>query len=106
MKNKHQTMIKTFAIVVAVMASSAAFGQSRIQTPIVSKDVQRIGLSKSFFIPARIVTTNYPISSKSVQLVGYRYSEPAVAPVKTTGMPSHVISKGVARMQYERRFKK
>ena len=98
-------MVKTFAIVVAVLSSSVAFGQARIQNPIVSKDVQRISLGKTSFVPARIVTTSYPMSSKSVQLMGRRFSEPEDVKVQLSGMPSHVISKGVARMQYQKRSK-
>jgi hypothetical protein len=105
MKSKCQSVVRSIAIVAAVMASGAAFGQSR-HSAIVSKDVQRFSMGKSSFVPARIVTTSLPLTQKSVQLIGRRFSEPEVVQVKMTGMPPYVISKGVARMQYQHRSKK
>jgi hypothetical protein len=69
------------------------------------KEVQKLQLRKSAFVPARVESGSLFHISKAVQLLNIPATR--VRPeVQMTGTPSSVISKGVARMQYERRFKK
>jgi hypothetical protein len=105
MTNKFESMLKSVALALAVLACGSAFGQDRDQNRALSKDVNRYSQRKTAIAPARIVTTSYPVTSKSVQLIGRRFTQPEVVEVKMTGIPPQVISKGVARMQYERRSK-
>ena len=69
----------------------------------ISKDVQRMQYSNVEYTPATIVTGNSTTHlSKGISLASVRRSSEATGTIKMTGMPSSVISKGVARMQYEK----
>lgn len=73
----------------------------------ISKDVQRMQYSNVEFVPATIETGNSVVHvSKGIALTSVSRSSRATGVVKMTGMPASVISKGVARMQYERSIKK
>lgn len=71
----------------------------------VSKEVQKFQLRKTTTEPLTLMTGNFTHISKSVQFVNARLYT-TYTPVVMKGMPSRVISKGVARMQYERDLKR
>lgn len=69
----------------------------------ISKDVQRLQFRNVEFTPARITTGDLlTVSSKGVSRISASRSAATPSNVQLKGMPSHVISKGVARMQYEK----
>jgi hypothetical protein len=71
---------------------------------LVSKEVQRLQFKKYVFVPARISTGDITtLSSKGIhQMNAKRTATERTGTVTMGGTPSWVISKGVARMQYER----
>lgn len=97
--------MKTTLAVCFMLLTSAAIAQSERSIPanLISKGVHRLQLKESFFVPARVVTGDVLRSTKSVNYVSLWNSREVYGTVKMTGTPSHVISKGVARMQYEKR---
>lgn len=73
----------------------------------ITKDVQRIQLRNPVFVPANVTTGNTGLTvSKGVQQAQVKRSFEPTGKVAMTGTPSWVISKGVARMQYERNNKR
>jgi hypothetical protein len=105
MKPKTNTTLRILACMAFMLVTSGAIAQrdGGIAPQAISKDVQRFAMRKMIFVPARIVTAPYQLSSKPVQLIGKRtVANTDFQKVQMTGIPSHVISKGVARMQYER----
>ncbi|HEY9044999.1 MAG TPA: hypothetical protein VIN08_03855 [Ohtaekwangia sp.] len=67
----------------------------------ISKDVQRMQYRNVKYIPARITTGDLALNvSKGVQRLN-RKPQPA-GTVTMPGYPSWIISKGAARMQYEK----
>jgi hypothetical protein len=93
-----------------VFASISAFGQTPASEKTttypywtISKDVQRMQF-RGYQMEMPIVKTGNAIfSSKGVHR--FATKQEASGTVRMTGMPSYVISKGVARMQYERNQK-
>jgi hypothetical protein len=88
--------------------SIASFGQQKNSHPYraISKDVQRLQIKSEWYEPARITTGDVTaISSKGVHQINARRSARHTGSVQMNGTPSWVISKGVARMQYEKNNK-
>jgi hypothetical protein len=104
-------MKKTIAIMTFVFVGLNAFGQenpgddNRKKTNypywVISKDVQKLQFTGVDYVENPAVTGPAPVS-KGVQLFSRNKSDEAANMVKMTGVPSFVISKGVARMQAER----
>ena len=68
----------------------------------ISKGVQQLQFKNTTYVPAKITTGDLAtVSGKGVNKFSTRRSNDFTA-VQMTGTPSWVISKGVARMQYER----
>lgn len=87
-------------------ASVVSFGQQANdrQYPAISKDVQRLQIKDDWYKPAQLTTGDVAaVSSKGVHRIGKGKTQ--ATSVRTGGMPSWVISKGVARMQYEKNNK-
>jgi hypothetical protein len=106
---------KTMKTLVLSMLFSAgvcftSFGQAPQQTVsypywTISKDIQRMVFRNSVYVPARITTGDLlKVSGKGVHAISVKSDDNATKPqpVKTNGTPSWVVSKGVARWQYER----
>lgn len=101
-------MKKIIALLSLSFITAVAFGQENKETKTsypywtISKDIHRMQYKNAEFVPSTIVSGNSTVHiSKGIHLARAKQSQPAVA-VKMTGMPSSVISKGVARMQHER----
>jgi len=70
---------------------------------LISKEVQRLQFKKYVFVPARISTGDIAtLSSKGIHQINAKRTQ-QTGTVTMGGTPSWVISKGVARMQYERK---
>jgi hypothetical protein len=105
MKQQLKQRIKLLASAMFVLLASAAVAQrdGGIPPQAISKEIQKFAMRKMVFVPARVVAGPYLFTSKSVQTIGRPTSETrSYSRVQMTTLPSHVISKGVARMQYER----
>ncbi len=88
----------------AATAQDGASKSERYPHHIISKDVQRLQFRNAEYKPARITTGDLnAVSSKGIARVVAKSSSHTYTNVQMKGMPSHVISKGVARMQYERK---
>jgi hypothetical protein len=94
----------------AVSASITAWGQTPASEKkttypywTISKDVQRMQFRGYQLQMPVISTTNMVFSSKGIH--SFSAKPQSTGTVQMTGMPSYVISKGVARMQYERNNK-
>jgi len=108
-------MKTSIAIITLVFVGINAFGQDnqsqdndrKTNYPywIISKDVQKLQFNDAEYVATPAVTGFTPLS-KGVQLFSQTRSEDAGNQVKMTGVPSSVISKGVARMQVERNNQK
>lgn len=91
-----------------MIASTFTFAQAREGKTsnypywTVSKEVQRFQHRDEVFQPATIRVGNV-VSSKGVSQVASHRQQAGRVAVVMNGTPSHVISKGVARMQYEKR---
>jgi hypothetical protein len=88
-----------------VYAASAQTEERKDSYPswTISKDVQRLQFRQVAYVPATITTGSaVPVVSKGVQQISVRKAARPSVRITTTGTPSWVISKGVARMQYER----
>ena len=85
-------------------AGIVSFGQANDrQYPAISKEVQRLQIKDDWYKPARITTGDVAaVSSKAVHQVSTRDQSQSTTTVRTGGTPSWVISKGVARKQYEK----
>jgi len=105
-------MKTTLAIITFALAGLNAFAQEssnqdnvKRQTKdpywMISKDVQKLQFADAEYVD-KSVTTGYLPVSKGVQLITRRSSLENTGVVNMSGVPSHVISKGVARMQVER----
>jgi hypothetical protein len=94
------------------MASASAFGQdslNQVTYPVwsISKPVQKLQYRNSVFKGARIYTGNAWVLTKDVhQLQLVRNGRLETHRVKTGTSSSSFISKGVARMQYDRNRKR
>lgn len=87
------------------LVTAAAFGQKTERYPIhvITKGVQQIQFRNSVYRPALMVTGDLNgVASKGVTRVQAPDKREPVRVIRKTGTPSHVISKGVARRQYER----
>ena len=84
-------------------ASMVSFGQANDrQHPTISKDVQRLQIKDEWYKAALITTGDVAaVSSKDVHRISKK-DKARTPSVRTGGTPSWVISKGVARMQYEK----
>jgi hypothetical protein len=81
-------------------------GKTKTNYPyhLISKDVQRLQFRNYEFVPARISTGDLAtLSSKGVNQINAKKATQQTGTVVTGGTPSWVISKGMARMQYERK---
>jgi hypothetical protein len=85
-------------------AATAAVAQRIESYPLhtISKDVQKIQFRDNTYEPSRIITAHLLPSSKEVTRIQKRSDQKSPVVVAMTGMPSTVISKGVARKQFER----
>jgi hypothetical protein len=90
-----------------VFVASGAFAQERVQKKsnypywTISKDIQRAQYKDIVRESATITTGDVSMfGSKGINKINARPSRKELVSMK--GMPSHVISKGVARMQYEK----
>jgi hypothetical protein len=84
--------------------SVVSFGQQANdrQYPAISKDVQRLQIKEDWYKPAQITTGDVAaVSSKGVHRISKK-GKTQTTSVRTGGTPSWVISKGAARMQYEK----
>jgi hypothetical protein len=93
-----------FCLTLAATFAYAQHGATKSNYPYqtISKDVQRIQYRNVQFQPATIKIGDVAqFSTKGISRVQRKQTTPSIE-VKMNGMPSHVISKGVARMQYER----
>lgn len=73
----------------------------------ISKPVQTLQFRNSVFKSARVYTGNAWVMTKDVhQLQLVRNTQPKTYKVKLGNTPPSAISKGVARMQYERNNKR
>lgn len=97
-------MICCFSLLVgATYAQKSAIKKSNYPYWTISKDVQRLQFKDTEFQPALVSTGNSQwVTSKRVIQQDARAARPS-GKVAMTGTPAHVISKGVARMQYENR---
>jgi hypothetical protein len=72
----------------------------------ISKDVQRIQIKSDWYEPASITTGDAAaVSGKGISRIHAKPSARSAAQVQMNGTPSWIISKGVARMQYEKNNK-
>lgn len=99
-------LMKKLVLGLCVMTgvSIVSFGQQANDRPYpaLSKDVQRLQIKDEWYKPAQITTGDVAaVSSKGVHRISKK-DEPRTTYVRTGRMPSWVISKGVARMQYEK----
>jgi hypothetical protein len=106
-------MKKIIMILCCTFASAFVFAQadegkkSNYPYWTISKDVQRLQFRDIEFQPINITTGTQIIPvSKGVSFMHTNRNPQRAVVVKMTGMPSSVISKGVARMQYEREMKR
>ena len=89
----------------------AAIAQSKPNTDnypywTISKDVQRIQYKDVAFVPAKITTGDIAWNiSKGVQQRQVGQQQQPTGKVRTTGYPSWIISKGAARLNYEKGLK-
>jgi hypothetical protein len=96
-------MIFTLSLMIAGFALYAQDEPKAERFPIhtISKDVQKIQFRNSVYVPSAAVAGENPQLTVSKGV--YRNQSSRVyGRIKTTGTPSHVISKGVAKMQYEK----
>ena len=100
----------TFALVffaTAVLAQEDEVKYSTYPLWTVSKDVQLIQYRNTIFKPARIYTGNAYTISKDVNWhQTMRRTPQPVQRVSANGMPASVVSKGLARHQYQKSLKK
>jgi hypothetical protein len=68
----------------------------------ISKPVQQLQFKNTLFTPARVYTGNAWIMAKDVHQLQLVKQRKTFYKVKHGNLPSTSISKGVARMQYER----
>jgi hypothetical protein len=68
----------------------------------ISKDVQKIQFRNTKHVSSRVITAHLHPSSKEVTSIRQRGNKKFPVVVTMNGMPSTVISKEVARMQFER----
>jgi hypothetical protein len=105
-----QTVMKKLGLVIVLLAIIALHGNAQDQSKsdsypywTISKDVQRMQYKDIKFVPAKITTGDLASNvSKGIQQVIARRSPQRTGDVTMTGYPSWTISKGVARMQYEK----
>jgi hypothetical protein len=91
------------SVVVLIMAATWTYAQETYPIHTISKDVQKIQFRGKAHTPSSMVTGDLTaLSSKGVARLQPKLTSNTGVVIKTTGIPPHVISKGVARMQYER----
>lgn len=96
-------LIVTCLFMLVALSASAQRSRSNYPHWAIGNELQRFQFRNVTFVPAVIVTNNGPQSSKGITEIQSRPAK-RVQPtkVKLAGTPSWVISKGVARMQYEK----
>lgn len=104
---KKLTMLLGLTLCAAVvMAQDNEGKKSSYPHWAISKDVQRFQFRNIEVAPLTITTGNAAwVQSKGVSQTYTKRSDATTGKVVMTGMPSSVISKGVARMQYEKNNK-
>jgi hypothetical protein len=96
-----------FALCLTGFVAAGAFAQETENYPYhtISKDVQKIQF-KAPYVPSVVTTGNLEAAmSKGVATVHSKRTKAPAVTINTPGIPPQVISKGVARMQYERSLK-
>ena len=99
-------MKKSILLIAFSIVSLGAVAQSE-SYPFwtISKDVQKIQFRNSLYTPAEIKTGTTLPYVKGVAVLQNREAAKSSVAVRMDGIPSSVIQKGVARMQYERSTK-
>jgi hypothetical protein len=97
-------MKKYVALFSLLLTSIAAQTQSTAiySDPSLAKEVHKINFRNQKHVPARVITALFVPQSKEVS---YIHSDKLTTPkgsIQMKGIPASIISKGVARMQYER----
>ena len=102
--------MKKMLFVIGFVAATSLAASAQQSTPesfpfhTISKPVQKIAYKNAEYVPAKITTGSpSPVISKGVHYATLRRPSKKAAVLKTNGTPAWVISKGVARMQYERK---
>jgi hypothetical protein len=96
-------LIITCLLMLAVVSASAQRTRSNYPHWAIGNELQKFQFRNVGFVPATIITHTGPRSSKGIaelQNTPTRRKRPAR--VTLSGTPSWVISKGVARVQYEK----
>lgn len=90
------------ALGLLILISAGVNAQTKETHPslAISKDVQKLQFRNTEFTPAILTTTTALPSSKGIAQIQNNRTE-IKGKVAMTGTPSWVISKGVARKQYE-----
>lgn len=97
-----QTLLISMIVVAASIVSFGQDNKNTFPSPVISKEIHRVGLSKTAYVPVVLVTGQEVQASKAIARLNSK-SIGKTRLVVTDGMPAHVISKGVARMQVERK---
>lgn len=97
-------MKKNILFLAFSVISAAALAQQAESYPTwtISKDVQKIQFRNALYTPAAVKTATTLPYAKGIVIQNNRQTDKKSVDVRMDGMPSSVIQKGVARMQYER----
>jgi hypothetical protein len=95
-----------FTVAVLTLLGTGLYAQETFPIHTISKDVQKIQFRGAAYKPSTMTTGNLEnVASKGVAKIQRRQQPENPVIIIKGGTPSHVISKGVARMQYERENK-
>jgi hypothetical protein len=96
-------MKKSILFIAFSLLSMAVFAQVSESYPYwtISKDVQKMQFKNKVHTPSAVTTSTKVLSSKGIVILQQRRETSRPTVIRMEGMPSSVISKGVARMQYE-----
>ncbi|MBT1703601.1 hypothetical protein [Chryseosolibacter indicus] len=105
---KKVVLVLSFVLVtVLVYGQESEAGKSTYPYWTISKDIQKFQLKDYQFTPATVQTGSLVwVQSKPVASTYQQDKDVKPAKVVMTGTPASVISKDVARMQYERNKRK
>jgi hypothetical protein len=97
-------MKKNILLLFACFISVASMAQQAESYPIwtISKDVQKIQFRNSQYTPSEVKTATQVPYAKGIAVLQNRQTSKISRSIRMDGMPSNVIQKGVARMQFER----
>ena len=96
-------MKRVLILPLLALCSLTAFAQSENTNPAwISKDVQKIQYRNSPIASSVVTTAARPLVSKGVAVIANRQTSAATSRVAMTGTPASVISKPVAKQQYEK----